>query len=71
MGTGTNIQDRLVALHHVDCPWRPSDLEQREGRILRQGNMNEEVNIYRYVTKDTFDAYLWQIVEQKQRFISK
>ncbi len=71
MGTGTNIQDRLVALHHVDCPWRPSDLEQREGRILRQGNMNEEVNIYRYVTKDTFDAYLWQIVEQKQRFISQ
>lgn len=71
MGTGTNIQDRLVALHHLDCPYRPSDIEQREGRILRQGNMNEEVNIYRYVTKDTFDSYLWQIVEQKQKFISQ
>lgn len=71
MGTGINIQDRLVALHHLDCPYRPSDIEQREGRILRQGNMNEEVNIYRYVTKDTFDSYLWQIVEQKQKFISQ
>lgn len=71
MGTGTNIQDRLIALHHVDCPYRPSDIEQREGRILRQGNMNEEVSIYRYVTKDTFDAYLWQMVENKQRFISQ
>ena len=71
MGTGTNIQDRLVALHHLDCPYRPSDIEQREGRILRQGNMNAEVNIYRYVTKNTFDPYLWQIVEQKQRFISQ
>lgn len=71
MGTGTNIQDRLVALHHLDCPYRPSDIEQREGRILRQGNMNDEVNIYRYVTKDTFDSYLWQIVEQKQKFISQ
>lgn len=71
MGTGTNIQDILVALHHLDCPYRPSDIEQREGRILRQGNMNEEVNIYRYVTKDTFDSYLWQIVEQKQKFISQ
>lgn len=71
MGTGVNIQDRLVALHHLDCPYRPSDIEQREGRILRQGNMNEEVNIYRYVTKDTFDSYLWQIVEQKQKFISQ
>ncbi len=71
MGTGTNIQDRLIALHHLDCPWRPSDLEQREGRILRQGNQNEEVNIHRYVTKGTFDAYLWQIVENKQRFISQ
>lgn len=71
MGTGTNIQDRLVALHHVDCPYRPSDIEQREGRILRQGNINPEVNIYRYVTKDTFDSYLWQIVEQKQKFISQ
>lgn len=71
MGTGVNIQDRLVALHHIDCPWRPADLEQREGRILRQGNKNDEVNIYRYVTKDTFDSYLWQIVEQKQKFISQ
>lgn len=71
MGTGTNIQDRLIALHHLDCPWRPSDLEQREGRILRQGNKNEMVNIYRYVTKGTFDSYLWQIVENKQRFISQ
>ena len=59
MGTGTNIQDRLIALHHLDCPWRPSDLEQREGRILRQGNQNEAVNIYKYVTKSTFDSYLW------------
>lgn len=71
MGTGTNIQDRLIALHHLDCPYRPSDIEQREGRILRQGNMNSEVNIYRYVTKNTFDSYLWQIVEQKQKFISQ
>lgn len=71
MGTGTNIQHKLVALHHVDCPYRPSDIEQREGRILRQGNTNEEVNIYRYVTKDTFDAYLWQMVENKQKFISQ
>ncbi|MFQ9978450.1 helicase-related protein [Clostridium cadaveris] len=71
MGTGTNIQDRLIALHHLDCPYRPSDIEQREGRILRQGNINTEVNIYRYVTKDTFDSYLWQIVEQKQKFISQ
>lgn len=71
MGTGTNIQNRLVALHHLDVPWRPSDIEQREGRILRQGNMNEEVNIYRYVTMDTFDAYMWSIVENKQKFISQ
>lgn len=71
MGTGTNIQERLVALDHVDCPYRPSDIEQREGRILRQGNKNDQVNIYRYVTKDTFDSYLWQIVEQKQKFISQ
>lgn len=71
MGVGTNIQTRLVALHHLDCPYRPSDIEQREGRILRQGNMCSEVNIYRYVTKDTFDSYLWQIVEQKQKFISQ
>jgi len=71
MGTGVNIQNMLVALHHLDCPWRPADIEQRDGRILRQGNENEEVEIFRYVTKDTFDAYLWQIVEQKQRFISQ
>lgn len=71
MGTGTNIQDRLVAIHHLDCPWRPADLEQRDGRGLRQGNMNEEVSIYRYVTKNTFDAYSWQLVEQKQKFISQ
>ena len=71
MGTGVNIQDRLIALHHLDVPWRPSDLIQRQGRILRQGNKNEEVNIYRYVTKGTFDAYSWQIIENKQRFISQ
>jgi len=71
MGTGTNIQTRLVALHHLDCPFRPADIEQREGRILRQGNKNEVVEIFRYVTKSTFDSYLWQIVEQKQRFISQ
>lgn len=71
MGTGTNIQDRLVAAHHVDCPWKPSDIEQRDGRIIRQGNMNEEVEIYRYVTKRTFDAYLWGILENKQQFISQ
>lgn len=71
MGTGTNIQNKLVALHHVDCPYRPSDIEQREGRILRQGNENDEVNIYRYVTKGTFDSYMWQLVEQKQKFISQ
>ena len=71
MGTGTNIQNRLVALQHVDCPYRPADIEQREGRIIRQGNMNDEVNIYRYVTKDTFDSYLWQLVENKQKFISQ
>lgn len=71
MGTGTNIQTRLVALHHLDVPWRPSDIEQREGRILRQGNQNKEVNIYRYVTKDTFDAYMWATVENKQKFISQ
>ncbi|MDZ4994729.1 DNA helicase [Clostridium perfringens] len=71
MGTGTNIQDRLVSLHHLDCPYRPADLEQREGRIIRQGNINKEVNIYRYATKNTFDSYLWQIVEQKQKFISQ
>lgn len=71
MGTGVNIQNRLIAMHELDCPWRPADIEQREGRILRQGNMNEEVSIYRYVTKDTFDSYNWQLVEQKQKFISQ
>lgn len=71
MGTGTNIQDRLIALHHIDTAWRPSDIEQREGRILRQGNMNDEVYIYRYVTKGTFDSYMWGLVENKQKFISQ
>lgn len=70
-GAGTNIQDRLVALHDLDCPWRPGDLTQRSGRIERQGNLNEDVNIYRYVTEATFDAYLWQTVENKQKFISQ
>lgn len=71
LGTGTNIQDRIVALHHIDCPWKPSAIEQREGRGLRHGNRNEEVSVYRYVTKNSFDAYLWGIVETKQRFISQ
>ncbi|WP_374116956.1 helicase-related protein [uncultured Clostridium sp.] len=71
MGVGTNIQDRLIALHHLDCPYRPADIEQREGRILRQGNMCPQVNIYRYVTKGTFDQYLWGLVEGKQKFISQ
>lgn len=71
LGVGTNIQTRMVAAHHIDCPWKPSDIEQREGRIIRQGNENEEVNIFRYVTKGSFDAYLWGIVETKQRFISQ
>ena len=71
MGAGTNIQDRLVALHDLDCPWRPGDLEQRAGRIVRQGNQNTEVHIYRYVTEATFDAYLWQTIENKQKFISQ
>lgn len=66
-----NVQDRLVALHDLDCPWRPGDLEQRSGRIIRQGNTNPEVHIYRYVTESTFDAYLWQTVENKQKFISQ
>lgn len=70
-GAGTNIQDRLVALHDLDCPWRPGDLTQRSGRIERQGNLNEQVGIYRYVTEATFDAYLWQTVENKQKFISQ
>ena len=71
MGAGTNCQDRLIALHDLDCPWRPSDLIQRSGRIIRQGNKNTEVDIYRYVTEGTFDAYLYQLVENKQRFISQ
>ena len=71
MGAGTNVQDRLIALHDLDAPWRPGDLEQREGRIARQGNMNETVHVYRYVTEGTFDAYLWQLLEAKQRFISQ
>lgn len=70
-GAGTNVQDKLIALHHLDCPWRPADLEQREGRIIRQGNQNDKVYIYRYVTKDTFDAYLYQIIENKQKGISQ
>jgi N12 class adenine-specific DNA methylase len=71
MGAGTNVQDRLIALHDLDCPWRPRDLEQRSGRIVRQGNKNDEVHIFRYVTENTFDAYLYQILENKQRFISQ
>ncbi len=71
MGAGTNVQDRLIALHDLDCPWRPSDLEQRSGRIIRQGNSNEEVEIFRYVTEQTFDAYLYQLVEGKQKFASQ
>ena len=71
MGAGTNVQDRLVAIHDLDCPWRPGDLQQRKGRIERQGNQNELVHVYRYVTEGTFDAYLWQTVENKQKFISQ
>ena len=71
MGAGTNCQDRLIALHDLDCPWRPGDLEQRSGRIVRQGNMNPDVQIYRYATEGTFDSYLWQTVENKQKFISQ
>ena len=71
MGAGTNVQDRLVAIHDVDCPWRPGDLQQRKGRIERQGNQNEKVHVFRYVTEGTFDAYLWQTVENKQKFISQ
>src|SRR5437763_12917652 len=69
MGAGTNVQRRLVALHHLDAPWRPRDIEQREGRILRQGNANKEVQMYRYVTEGSFDAYMWQTLETKARFI--
>lgn len=71
MGAGMNVQDRLIALHDLDAPWRPGDLEQRSGRIIRQGNQNKEVHIYRYVTEATFDAYLWQTLENKQKFISQ
>lgn len=71
MGAGTNVQDRLIALHHLDVGWKPSDLEQREGRIIRQGNMNKRVHIYRYVTEATFDSYMWQLIESKQKFISQ
>ncbi len=71
MGAGTNVQERLVALHHLDCPWRPSDLQQREGRIVRQGNMHDQVEIYTYVTENTFDSYLYQLVESKQKFIGQ
>lgn len=71
MGAGTNVQDRLIASHDIDCPWRPSDLEQRAGRIIRQGNSNPEVHIYRYVTENTFDAYLYQLVETKQKFVGQ
>jgi len=71
MGAGTNVQDRLIALHHMDVPWKPSDIEQQEGRILRQGNNNPKVNIFRYVTEGTFDSYSWQLIENKQKFISQ
>ena len=71
MGAGMNVQDRLIALHDLDCPWRPGDLEQRKGRIVRQGNLNKKVHIYRYVTENSFDSYLWQTVENKQKFISQ
>jgi len=71
MGTGTNVQERLIALHHLDAPWRPADVEQRDGRILRQGNTNPEVQIYRYVTEHSFDAYLWQTLETKAKFIAQ
>src|SRR6266568_7133136 len=71
MGSGTNVQERLIALHHFDAPWRPADVEQREGRILRQGNSNPEVQIYRYVTEESFDAYMWQTLETKAKFIGQ
>src|SRR5207244_742571 len=71
MGTGTNVQKRLVALHHLDAPWKPAEVEQREGRILRQGNENAEVAVYRYVTEGSFDAYMWQALETKAKFISQ
>ena len=71
MGAGTNVQTKLVARHHLDCPWRPSDLQQREGRIIRQGNENPEVDIYNYMTENTFDSYLYQLVESKLKFIGQ
>src|SRR5688572_4560446 len=71
MGTGTNVQKRLITLHHVDAPWKPAEVEQREARILRQGNENEQVAIYRYVTERSFDAYMWQALETKARFIAQ
>ena len=71
MGSGTNVQQRLIALHHLDAPWRPADVEQREGRILRQGNQNPEIQIYRYVTAESFDAYMWQCLETKAKFIAQ
>ena len=71
MGAGTNVQSKIIALHHLDCPWRPADLTQRNGRGIRQGNENDEIDIYTYVTEGTFDAYLYQLVENKQRFISQ
>ena len=71
MGAGTNVQERLIAEHHLDAPWRPADVEQREGRILRQGNTNPEIEIYRYVTEESFDAYMWQTLETKAKFISQ
>ena len=71
MGAGTNVQKKLVALHHTDCPWRPADLEQREGRIVRQGNENKQVKIFKYVTENTFDAYNWSLIENKQKFIGQ
>ncbi len=71
LGVGTNVQARAVALHHLDCPWRPADIEQREGRILRQGNQNPEVEILRYVSEGSFDIYMWQTVERKATFIAQ
>ena len=71
MGAGTNVQDRLIALHHLDVPWRPSDIEQQEVRILKTGNMNDKVKIFRYVTEGTFDSYSWQLIENKQKFIGQ
>lgn len=71
MGAGTNVQDRLIALHHLDVPWRRSDIEQQEGRILRKGNLNPKVKIFRYVTEGTFDSYSWQLIENKQKFIGQ